>query len=208
MMNPELVKQAILKEETSFIQDKVDNASFDEYFGLKNSLYHQNNLLMDIGHFLSFLFLGVLIMSSEIFLLPLIQLPNNLSFLTGIGLISVMMILPFIISFWTGCKGLNYFYKHKLSVSNYENKFELYRKMYRNSFYHQEVNSDIRSLLKLSLNNDEYYQLATANKHIDYIHALDAINEKIKKENILSEKMEVSLDLKKMKEYNIEILNS
>lgn len=80
--------------------------------------------------------------------------------------------------------------------------------MYGNLFYHQEVNTDIKSLLKLSLDNEEYYQLASANDNIDYIHALNAINEKIKKEDILSEKMEVSLDLKKMKEYNIEILNS
>lgn len=204
-MNPELVKQAILKEETSFIQVKVNEVSLDKYFSSKNII---NNSLVGPGHILSFSTLGLLLFAAETFLLPLILPPITLSFLSVLGVVFTMMIIPFLLAFLIGCKSLKSFYRRKLSRANDEEKFDLYKRMYGNSFYHQEVNADIKSLLKLSLNNDEYYQLATANDHIDYIHALNAVNKKIKKEQILSEKMEVSLDLKKMKQYNIEIINS
>ena len=204
-MNPELVKQAILKEETSFIQVKVNEVSLDKYFSSKNII---NNSLVGPGHILSFSTLGLLLFAAETFLLPLILPPITLPFLSVLGVVFTMMIIPFLLAFLIGCKSLKSFYRRKLSRANDEEKFDLYKRMYGNSFYHQEVNADIKSLLKLSLNNDEYYQLATANDHIDYIHALNAVNKKIKKEQILSEKMEVSLDLKKMKQYNIEIINS
>lgn len=204
-MNPELVKQAILKEETSFIQVKVNEVSLDKYFSSKNII---NNSLVGPGHILSFSTLGILLFAAETFLLPLILPPITLSFLSVLGVVFTMMIIPFLLAFLIGCKSLKSFYRRKLSRANDEEKFDLYKRMYGNSFYHQEVNADIKSLLKLSLNNDEYYQLATANDHIDYIHALNAVNKKIKKEQIFSEKMEVSLDLNKMKQYHIEIINS
>lgn len=204
-MNPELVKQAILKEETSFIQGKVNEASLDDYFSLKNIM---DSPLIGIGHILSFSILGLLLLSAEALLLPFILPPITLPFLSVLGAAFTIITIPFILAFFLGCKSLKMFYKRKLSRSNDEEKFSLYKRMYGNRFYHQEVNADIKSLLKLSLNNEEYYQLASANKHIDYIHALDAIDKKIKKEEILSEKMEVSLDLNKMKEYNIEIIRS
>lgn len=204
-MNPELVKQAILKEEKSFIQEKVNKADLDDYFSFKNII---NNSLVGPGNLLSFSTLGLLLLSAETFLLPFILPPITLSFLSVLGVVFSIITIPFFFAFFIGCQSLKRFYKRKLSRFNDEEKFSLYKRMYGNLFYHQEVNTNIKSLLKLSLDNEEYYQLASANDHIDYIHALNAINEKIKKEDILSEKMEVSLDLNKMKEYSIEIVNS
>lgn len=72
-----------------------------------------------------------------------------------------------------------------------------------NNFYNSKVSDEVFSMVKLLLNDDEYFQLMKQNRSISNKQALELAKDKILKDEILDEKKEIYLDLKKLKQYNV-----
>lgn len=87
------------------------------------------------------------------------------------------------------------------------NKQEIIESILEEKFYDEKVSDEALSYLKIILTDDEYFQLMKDKSYINNKEAFDVAKLKIHKEDILMDKKNLVLDLKKLKEYKIQVNN-
>ncbi|EPP7233748.1 hypothetical protein ACTOJ1_000655 [Shigella flexneri] len=85
------------------------------------------------------------------------------------------------------------------------NKQEIIESILEEKFYGEKVSDEALSYLKIILTDDEYFELMKDKLYINNKEALDVAKLKIHKEDILMDKKKLVLDLKRLKEYKIQI---
>lgn len=85
------------------------------------------------------------------------------------------------------------------------NKQEIIESILQENFYSEKISDEVLSYLKIILNDDEYFELMKDKKDITNKKAFDIAEFKIHKENLLMDKKNLVLDLKKLKEYKIQV---
>lgn len=87
------------------------------------------------------------------------------------------------------------------------NKQEIIESILEEKFYGEKISDEVLSYLKIILTDDEYFELMKDKKYITNKKAFDIAEFKIHKEDILMDKKNLVLDLKKLKEYKIQVNN-
>lgn len=85
------------------------------------------------------------------------------------------------------------------------NKQEIIESILEEKFYGEKISDEVLSYLKIILTDDEYFELMKNKKYITNKKAFDIAEFKIHKEDILMDKKNLVLDLKKLKEYKIQV---
>lgn len=85
------------------------------------------------------------------------------------------------------------------------NKQEIIESILEEKFYGEKISDEVLSYLKIILTDDEYFELMKDKKYITNKKAFDIAELKIHKEDILMDKKNLILDLKKLKEYKIQV---
>lgn len=190
-MNAENLLLILEKEREDFLKNNNNKDSIDNIIKQEKKLYMWNEY-----HLLASVFYLIIPFTS------LFIFPEFGKFVADglIGFLSFMFISAFS-SIALSLTTVKIFVNVMLRNLKYREK--IINTRLENNFYNSKVSDEVFSMVKLLLNDDEYFQLMKQNRSISNKQALELAKDKILKDEILDEKKEIYLDLKKLKQYNV-----
>ncbi len=190
-MNAENLLLILEKEREDFLKNNNNKDSIDNIIKQEKKLYMWSEYHLVAGVFY------LIIPFTSLFIFPEFGkfVANGL-----IGFLSFMFISAFS-SIALSLTTVKIFVNVMLRNLKYREK--IINTRLENNFYNSKVSDEVFSMVKLLLNDDEYFQLMKQNRSISNKQALELAKDKILKDEILDEKKEIYLDLKKLKQYNV-----
>lgn len=192
-MNAENLLLILEKEREDFLKNNNNKDSIDNIIKQEKKLYMRSEYPLLAGVFY------LIIPFTSLFIFPEFEkfAANGL-----IGFLSFMFISAFS-SIALSLTTVKIFVNVMLRNLKYREK--IINTRLENNFYNSKVSDEVFSMVKLLLNDDEYFQLMKQNRSISNKQALKLAKDKILKDEILDEKKEIYLDLKKLKQYNVNV---
>lgn len=199
-MNSQIILNIIEKEKKLFLDKNNDVELIKKYYSFKKM---RSSFLFTIFLSLTSLPVWVILILSQILLSKIF----NLTYLYDFPLTLFLFCIPISIFLTLNSfKAWNIFLFNK-SKNNTQARYKLISEFFEDDFLLQEVNDEVKNLIKITLTDDEYFELLEFDNAITYQSALYILKEKARKENAIIDKRSVVLDLKKLKEYGIQVVN-
>lgn len=197
-MNPHGLLAILEKQKEQYVFQHNNEKEVQEIIQIRTSFNHlicKTNPAFLIIYFFTFIISSAVINE---FILSFID-PYRLNVITGLSTLFTCFISSILIG--------GFIFKHgsKIVFNKRKNKQKIIESIIEEKFYSENISDEVLSYLKIILTDDEYFELMKDKKDITNKEAFNIAKLKIHKEDILMDKKNLVLDLKKLKEYKIQV---